>query len=236
MKRRVLRLAILVLALSAPAYAHQNINAAIMISAGENYQCQFGNINDAYIVEVTSLDDPDHPRFITSSENAGFSCVILPIAARPGTHITITGVLQDTTAIPSFLIPNRSALAAKGSAYVINPTDPPIVEGCFNVEGFSVGLSVGNDSEYNPLARENRVNDQGYGLLWYDSDSDLKPGPYDYKVISCGSRMRDCPTSADYFNTDPVPFTNLPKCTVLKPIGGGLRCALGRFPNDDERD
>src|SRR5690242_13140740 len=107
MKRFVLQLAILVLALSTPAYAHQKIiHAAIMISGGENYQCQFGNINDAYIVEVTSLDDPDHPRFITSSEKPGFNCVILPITARPGTDITITGVLQDTTAIPSFLTPN----------------------------------------------------------------------------------------------------------------------------------
>jgi hypothetical protein len=192
----------------AEEYRHHHqpiVNAALMISGGENFQCTFGNINDTYIVEVLSADDPDKPRFITS----GSPCVVLPITAKPGTDIGITGVLQDTLAI--FGTP---LLSRRGSAYVIHPTNP-IVEGCFNVEGFSVGLGAIPGSEYDPRASENIINNQGYGLFWYDSDEDLAPGPYHYKVVSCYGH--NCPTETTYYNSD-APGAGTQNCTVLKPL------------------
>src|SRR5215469_16593988 len=101
MNGKLIALLALSFLITGQAYAEEScprpiVTAALMISGGEQFQCTFGNINNTYIVEVTSADHPDRPRFITGSAS---QCVVLPITAKPGTDITIIGVLQDTLAI-----------------------------------------------------------------------------------------------------------------------------------------
>ncbi len=173
------------------------VNAALMISGGEKLQCTFGNIDDVYVVAVNVSTKSKPRRYILSSAEG---CVVLPITAALGTHIEVTGVLQDTDAEPG-----ASGLSDSASS---------VSENCFNVEGFSVGLGANSQSEYNPQDPANIINAQGYGFFWYDSDSDLKPGPYDYTVVGCSGHS--CPTKATYYNTDSLPVP--PACAVLDPL------------------
>lgn len=168
------------------------INAALLISGGENARCQSGNINDAWVVTVS--DSSGLSRYISGSGG----CFVLPITERIGTQINVSGVLQDTTAVPGS--PNLTEGAIS------------ITEDCMNVEGFAVGLSATSASEFDPGDPDNVVNSQGYGFFWYDSDSDLKPGPYSYTVTGCSNQ--DCPTATAYYNSDSLPGTP-PNCTVL---------------------
>jgi hypothetical protein len=170
------------------------INAALLFSGGENARCQTGNINDAWVVTVS--DQSGLSRYISGSGEGG--CFVLPITERVGTQVTVTGVLQDTTAIPG-----SPGLA--GSAISIS-------EDCLNVEGFSAGLAANSGSEFDPNDPDNIVNTQGFGFFWYDSDSDLKPGPYSYTVAGCSNQ--DCPTATVYYNSDSIPGAP-PSCTVL---------------------
>jgi hypothetical protein len=170
-------------------------NAALILSSGESPTCRLGNINDAYVVTVSASNKPGLLRYISGSGEG--SCVVLPLAVPVGTQITVTGVLQNTTAVP-------------GGAPASNTIST--TEDCFNIEGFSVGLSANNASEYDPADPANIINTQGYGFFWYDSDNDLKPGPYSYTVAGCSGQ--GCPTATTYYNTDTVP--GIPtSCTVL---------------------
>jgi hypothetical protein len=173
------------------------VNAALMLSEGENRDCQTGNIADAWVVIVSITNSPGLSTYISSG---GGACVVLPITSAPGQHINVTGVLQDTGAIPGA----ESQIAG----------EPP-AEDCFNVEGFSIGLAANSSSEYDPRNPANLVNAQGYGFFWYDSDSDLKPGPYDYTVVGCSGH--DCPTATTYYNTDGLPGVP-PPCAILTPF------------------
>jgi hypothetical protein len=179
-------------------HKHQpKVNAALMLSGGENSACRMGNIDDAYVVTVSTSNDQGLPMYISAT---GQSCVVLPISAAVGTELSITGVLQDTAAIP-------------GSG-LINET-VSISEGCFNVQGFSVGLAANSASEFDPGDPANIVNAQGFSFFWYDSDNNLKPGPYKYTVVGCSGL--DCPTATAYYNTDSLPGVP-PTCTVLNPF------------------
>jgi hypothetical protein len=169
----------------------------MMLMGGENAICQRGNINDAYVVSVSISGKPALTRYISGG---GISCTILPVSVPIGTRISITGVLQDTAAVPGFA--TRSDI-------------PSVNENCFNIQGYSVGLSANNASEFDPADPTNIVNAQGYGFFWYDSDSDLKPGPYEYIVVGCSGH--DCPIGTTYYNTDLVPGTQ-PSCESLKPF------------------
>jgi hypothetical protein len=169
-----------------------------MISSGENILCQRGNINDAYVVTVSAASKSGLVRYI-SGGGAG-ACVVLPVTVPVGTQINVSGVLQDTAAIPGASIRDNMV---------------PTSESCFNVEGFSLGLAANDSSEYDPADSSNVINSQGYGFFWYDSDSNLKPGPYSYTVIGCGAK--NCPTSTAYYNTDDASMA-APSCTVLKPF------------------
>ena len=166
-----------------------------MLASGESPNCQIGNINDAYVVTVSPTDKRGSIRYISGS---GTACVVLPITAKIGTELSITGVLQDTAAIPGGAVSSRSSA---------------ISEDCFNVEGYSVGLAVNNASEFDPADPSNIINAQGYGFLWYDSDNDLKPGPYKYTVVGCSGH--DCPTATTYYNSDSLPGA-APSCAILK--------------------
>src|SRR5215469_1136310 len=172
------------------------INAALMFSGGESLICQSGNIDDAFVVTVSVSGNPNLSRYISSGGVGG--CVVLPIALRVGAQINVTGVLQDTSAIPN---------NAAASITSIN-------DGCFNVEGFSVGLAANSGSEFDPLDPDNLINTQGYGFFWYDSDDDLKPGPYSYTVVGCSGQ--NCSTATNYYNTDSSPGAGT--CTVLLPF------------------
>jgi hypothetical protein len=173
-------------------------NAAIMLSSGENILCQRGNLNDLYIVTVSIASKSGVARYISGGGAGG--CAVLPITVPVGTQINVSGVLQDTAAIPGASM--RDDLISTS-------------ESCFNVQGFSVGLAADGSSEYDPADSSNIVNSLGYGFFWYDSDSDLKPGPYSYTVVGCGGKS--CPTSTTYYNTDDSPIV-APSCTVLKPF------------------
>jgi hypothetical protein len=175
----------------------RNVHAALILSGGENARCQFGNANDAWIVTVSSPAKPGITRYISG---VGQGCAVLPITLATGTELDIAGILQQTAAIPGG--PNAPAELAS------------ITEDCFNVEGFSVGLTAGAGSEFDPNDPSNIINGQGYGFFWYDSDADLKPGPYSYTVSGCSGT--DCPIVADYFNTDNL--SGPASCTVLKPF------------------
>jgi len=189
---------------SVPALAEEGashppaVTAALMFTGGESAKCLFGNIADAYVVTVSVSDNSDNlanSKYISGSGG----CVVLPIALKTGTKINVTGVLQDTDAIPGG-----------------DPTGRlnAISEDCFNVEGFSVGLAAGTGSEFNPLDPANIINEQGYGFFWYDSDNDLKPGPFSYTVVGCSGE--DCSTATSFYNTD-GPSTGA-TCTVLPPF------------------
>jgi hypothetical protein len=184
-------------ALGAPHRRGPRVTAALMLSGGESPNCRRGNINDAYVVTVSPTDKRGIPRYISSS---GEGCVVLPIRTAVGTQLSITGVLQDTTAIPGGEVISRTS---------------SISENCFNVEGYSVGLSANSASEFDPADPANIINAQGYGFFWYDSDSDLKPGPYKYTVVGCSGH--DCPTATTYYNSDGLPGT-APPCAVLSPL------------------
>jgi hypothetical protein len=171
-----------------------NITASIMFTGGENVVCRRGNINDAYVVTVAVVGKSKLTRYIVGT---GTNCSLLPIILPIGTRLSITGVLQDTAAIP-------------GAA--INSDATSINENCFNVEGYSVGLDADSASEFDPGDPANIINAQGYGFFWYDSDSDLKPGPYEYTVAGCS--RRGCPIATTYYNTDGSPGT-APACTIL---------------------
>ncbi len=176
---------------------HSKITAAIMFSQGENAACAMGNISDAWVVTVSTVGSRPVSRYISS---AGPSCVVLPLSVAIGSQINVTGVLQDTDAIPGGAAsPNIAA---------------SITESCFNVEGFSVGLAANSGSEFNPQDPSNIINSQNYGFLWYDSDNDLKPGPYSYTVQGCGSER--CPLQVVGYNSDNP--TNTTPCTVLAPL------------------
>jgi len=168
-----------------------------MLSSGESSKCQTGNINDAYVVTVSTSNKSSLSRYISGS-GAG-DCVVLPITAAIGTQLSITGVLQDTNAV--------SGLSRQLSTSSVS-------ENCFNIEGFSVGLAANSESEYDPGAPANIINAQGYGFFWFDSDNELKPGPYKYTIVGCSGR--NCPTATTYYNTDGVPSPPA-KCTVLSP-------------------
>ena len=192
-----------VLAANVSAQAgHSKINAAIMFSGGENSTCVLGNINDAWVVTVSTVGGKPISEYISS---AGPSCVVLPLSLALGTQINVTGVLQDTDSIPG------------GSA---SPNIASIMESCFNVEGFSVGLASNSGSEFNPQDPSNIINSQNYGFLWYDSDSNIKPGPYSYTVQGCASD--NCPLQVASYNTDDP--TNMTLCTVLAPLSDKRGC------------
>jgi hypothetical protein len=185
------------MAVSATVGCKPEANAALMISGGESPKCQSGNISDVYVVTVSTFVNPEQRTYVRSAQG----CVVLPITAAIGTRIKITGVLQDTGAQPG----------APGL-----PDSPVNVsESCFNVEGFSVGLAANSQSEFDPQLAANIINAQGFGFLWYDSDNDLKPGPYSYTVVGCSGQA--CPTTTTYFNTDGSPGTP-PTCAVLDPL------------------
>ena len=194
------KLSVVTLALLMAGYAQAQpplINGAIMITGGEVNRCTFGNIDDVWVVTVTALNAKGvlrARRYISGSGNS--DCMILPLLGWPGSTVTITGVLQDTLAIPGF--------ASK--------TPAQISEDCFNVEAFTVGLAP-VASGFNPQDPANVVNAQGYGLAWADSDSSLQPGPASYTVAGCGAG--DCPTEPAIFNTDDNFATS---CTLLPPM------------------
>jgi hypothetical protein len=173
------------------------LTAALMLSGGESPNCRRGNIKDAYVVTMSPTNKRGLTRYISGS---GEGCVVLPITAAVGTHLSITGVLQDTTAIPG--------------ADVIRGT-VSVNENCFNIEGYSVGLAANSASEFDPADPANIINAEGYGFFWYDSDNDLKPGPYKYTVVGCSGH--DCPTATTYYNSDGLPGVSSP-CTVLNPV------------------
>lgn len=172
----------------------RRVTAALMFSGGESAICQKGNINDAYVVTISIMGKP---KLTTYVSGIAVGCTILPLMVPVGTQITVTGVLQDTAAIPGGEISDSVA---------------PTIEDCFNIEGYSVGLAANSTSEFDPTDPNNIINAQGYGFFWYDSDSDLKPGPYGYKVVGCA--RHDCPARTVYYNSDPVSGT-APPCTVL---------------------
>jgi hypothetical protein len=175
----------------------RRFTAAIMLSGGENPVCAMGSANDAYVVTVSVVGKPSLTRYISGG---GENCTVLPIALPVGTKLSIAGVLQDTASIPG-----ASTTSIVGSTS----------ENCFNVEGFSVGLAANSASEFDPTDPGNIINTLGYGFLWYDSDNDLKPGPYEYTIAGCSGH--GCPTTATYYNTDGLPGNASP-CTVLNPV------------------
>lgn len=177
------------------------VTAALMLSGGETASCQVGNINDAYVVTISIIGEPKQTTYISGG---AVGCVVLPITVPIGTQISITGVLQDTAAVPGEVSTNSLA---------------SITEDCFNIEGYSVGLTANSASEFDPADPNNIVNAQGYSFFWYDSDSALKPGPYGYTVVGCAGH--DCPIRTVYYNTDALPGPATP-CTVLNsgPAGG----------------
>jgi hypothetical protein len=189
-------------ALSEPgARRKPRVTAALMFSGGEHASCQTGNINDAYVVTISVMGKPKLTTYISSG---AVGCVILPLRVPIGTQISIAGVLQDTDSVPGKETSDNLASAT---------------EDCFNVEGYSVGLAANSASEFDPASSNNIINAQGYGFFWYDSDSDLKPGPYGYNVAGCSGH--DCPIRTDYYNTDSFSGPP-PPCTVLNagPTGG----------------
>src|SRR5215813_10494520 len=175
---------------SVPALAEEGpshppaVTAALMFTGGESAKCLFGNIADAYVVTVSVFDNSDNTTNSKYISGSG-GCVVLPIALKTGTKINVTGVLQDTDAIPG-------GKPAEDTS--------SISENCFNVEGFSVGLATNNGSEFDPFDPANIINRQGFGFFWYDSDNDLKPGPYSYTVVGCSEP--GCSTATKYYNTD----------------------------------
>jgi hypothetical protein len=185
----------------AGARRKSRVTAALMLSGGENASCQMGNINDAYVVTISIIGKPKLTTYISGG---AVGCVILPITVPIGSQISITGVLQDTAAVPGKDTTNNLASTT---------------EDCFNIEGYSVGLAANSASEFDPASSNNIINAQGYGFFWYDSDSDLKPGPYGYNVAGCSGH--DCPIRTDYYNTDSFSGPP-PPCTVLNagPTGG----------------
>jgi hypothetical protein len=168
-------------------------NATLMISEGEASTCQLGNISATAIVRVTDGKRTQYVDFPSSG-----SCFILPLKVLTEEQIFLSGVIQETTAIPN-------------EAFSLFST----VSGCFNVEVFSVGLKGSNGSQsLNPQDAANIINDQGFGFAYFDTDSSLKPGPYSYTVVGCNG---PCPDSTTYFNTDPI-FTgaNGSSCKKLR--------------------
>ncbi len=177
----------------------KRVTAAIMISGGENAVCRLGNIADTAIVRVNTSTHSLR-RYIEMSGLG--NCAVLPITAPVGSRVVISGVLQDTLAIP-------------GAASSLNSPSTQVVESCFNVEAFSLGLAANSQSEFDPQDLTNIINAQGFGFMWYDSDNDLKPGGFGYSIVGCSGRT--CPTTVAYFNTDTFSVA-LPNCAVLTPL------------------
>lgn len=174
------------------------VNAALMLSGGESSRCLLGNSNDTYVVTVSSPSNSKVARFISGIGSG--SCVVLPITLATGSELQITGVLQVTSSISGGLMQAP-----------INPTS--VSEDCFNVDGYSVGLAANSQSEFDPQDSANIINDQNFGLFWYNSDNNLKPGPYSYTVAGCSGA--NCPVSTTYYNSD-SPIGDA--CTVLEPF------------------
>ncbi len=195
--KATLMLAALALLVAGPTYAQPPpITGAIMVTSGEVSDCTYGNIDASYVVIVTALTAKGvvrARRFFPGSGNS--FCVIQPLTGWVGTQVQITGVLQDTLAIPGF---------APGDA-------PVIAESCFNVEAFTVGLAAAG-AEFDPQDPANIIDAEGYGLAWYDSDTSLKPGPSYYTVTGCAG---NCPTNPAIYNTDDNFAVG---CQVLNPI------------------
>lgn len=168
------------------------VTAALMIVGGEKATCRIGNINDQFVVMVGNGNQATS-RFITG---VGLPCYVLPILAPAGTQISLNGVLQDTAAVPN------NALESN--------VGPTVVEDCYNVEISTVGLTADGGSEFDPTT--SAINAQGYGFAWYDSDTDLKPGPYTYTVTGCDGQS--CPLATTAYNTDGGPYG---ACTILAP-------------------
>jgi hypothetical protein len=193
-----------VLLRSGPAMAREGrshyaaINAALMFSGGQNADCVFGNATNAWVVTVSVADNRNLSQYISGGGSGG--CAVLPIAVTTGTQINVTGVLQDAAAIPGGNAAGEISSISEGY--------------CFNVEGFSVGLAAASGSEFDPLNPANIINRQGYGFFWYDSDNDLKPGPYSDTVVGCSGQ--DCSTATEAYNT--AGPSNGGSCTVLPPF------------------
>ena len=70
----------------------------------------FLNIDHVWAVTVTALNAKGvlrARRYISGSGNS--DCMILPLLGWPGSTVTITGVIQDTLAIPGFAVKNARA-------------------------------------------------------------------------------------------------------------------------------
>jgi hypothetical protein len=122
------------------------VTAALMLSGGESAACQMGNTNNAFVVTIRILGKPKLTTYISGG---AVGCTVLPLTVPVGTQITVTGVLQDTAAIPGGEISDNLA---------------PTIEDCFNVEGYSVGLATNGASEFDPTDPNNIINAQGYGF------------------------------------------------------------------------
>jgi hypothetical protein len=172
-------------------------NAVLMISSGENSACQMGNASDIWIAIIHTSTLGSVRRYVGDAH----ACVLLPIRAKLGATVSITGILQVTGAIPG-----------GASRPSIQAPVPNVQEGCFNVEAFSIGLVANIGSEFDPQDPAHIVNGDGYGFLWYNSDGNLKPGPFAYTVAGCDGQP--CRITTEYFNTDNIPTA----CTLLAPI------------------
>jgi hypothetical protein len=138
---------LLVVAMLTARAANAQKTAMIMITSGESSQCQFGNMNVAWMVVVRKPNSTRASRKYVSSLDG---CTMIPITEPIGSEIIISGMIEDR-------------LSVQGLA-------PTVTQGCFNVEAYSVGLASENVGDLNPQDPNNIINDQGYGLFWDQTD------------------------------------------------------------------
>jgi hypothetical protein len=183
-------------ALAIPAQAQAQPKAMVVVTSAESPQCQFGNINVAWVLLIRNSDQDSRPerRYISSLDN---HCVILPVTAPIGTHITVSGLLE-----------------IRGATNGLAPT---VAEQCFNVEAYSIGLASGGDfGELDPQDPANIVNDQGFGLLW-DMSDDISSTRQTFTFVVSGCGSGRCRGPKTVYNTD-TGLIDSSGCAVLAPL------------------
>ena len=148
----------------------QPINAVVVLSQGEAPACSFGNVNVTWIIRLNLVGGVQR-RYIDSQLRPGFQYWAIKVRAPIGATLQVSSVMQDTLA--RFDAPASPNL--------------PAANGCFNVEGYSIGLtaSANGSSEFDPATNE--IGQSSYGLFYENDDSSLAPGLYTYIVSGCGA-------------------------------------------------
>jgi hypothetical protein len=194
--KRLLFAVALAAALAIPAQAQTKPKAMIVVTSGESPQCQFGNINVAWVLLIRNWDHDSRPerRYVSSLDN---HCVILPVTAPIGTRIAVSGLLEDRGAT--------------------NGLAPTVAEQCFNVEAYSIGLTDDDiPQELNPQDPANIVNDQGFGLLW-DMSDDISSTRQTFTFVVSGCGSGRCRGPKTVYNTD-TGLIDSSGCAVLAPL------------------